>query len=171
MGSGAPIGRARGERPDEPGRDPGFAITDGTLVRVKRPNENGWNRLGGYTAMLKAAYNVGPIKEGDLFYCAHLEEKSMLPVGSKVRAGQKIGTAGDTGERPEVTWDRFPYHLHLGWYDGSGERSTLESGAMNPYPLLLWVERNSGAVSGGTDVSYCEAPQGTVPQPFTGESL
>ena len=154
-----------------PAGTPEFAITDGTLVRVKRSNENGWNRLGGYTAMLKAAYDVGPIKEGDLFYYAHLEEKSMLPVGSKVRAGQKIGTAGDAGEGPEVTRDRFPFHLHLGWYDGSGERSTLASGAMNPYTLLLWLGRNSGAVSGGTDVSYCEALQGTVPQPSTGETL
>ena len=41
---------------------------------------------------------------------------------------------------------------------------------MDPYPILLWLERNSGAVSSGTDVSYCEAPQGTVPQPSTGES-
>ena len=45
----------------------------------------------------------------------------------------------------------------------------LGRGTMNLYPLLLWLERNSGAVSGGTDVSYCEAPQGTVPQPSTGE--
>jgi murein DD-endopeptidase MepM/ murein hydrolase activator NlpD len=153
-----------------PAGTPEFAITDGALVRVKRSSENGWNRLGVYTAMLKAAYDVGPIKEGDLFYYAHLEEKSMPPVGSKVRAGQKIGTAGDTGEGPEVTWDRCPSHLHLGWYDGRRERSTLESGTMDPYPILLWLERNSGAVSGGTDVSYCEAPQGTVPQPSTGES-
>lgn len=95
----------------------------------------------------------------------------MLQVGSKIQAGQKIGTAGDTGEGPKVTRDRFPFHPHLGWYDGSEEWSTLASGAMNPYPLLLWLERNSGAVCGGTDVSYCEAPQGTVPQPSTGESL
>ncbi len=127
------------ERSDlrSPAGIPEFAITDGTLVRVKRSNENGWNRLGGYTAMLKADHDVGPIKESDLFYYAHLEEKSMLPVGSEVRAGQKIGAAGDTGEEPEVTQDKFPSHLHLSWYDGSGERSTLESGAMNLYPLLL----------------------------------
>ena len=34
---------------------------------------------------------------------------------------------------------------------------------MDPYPLLLWLESNGGAVSGGTDASYCEAPQGPVP--------
>ncbi len=172
-GAARPQGGHEGSDLMSPAGTPEFAITDGTLVRVKRSSENGWNRLGVYTAMLKAAYDVGPIKEGDLFYYAHLEEKSMLPVGSKVRAGQKIGTAEDTGEGPEVTRDRFPSHLHLGWYDGSGERSTLESGAMKPYALLLWLERNGGAVSGGTDVSYCEAEasQGTVPQPSTGESL
>ncbi len=168
-GAARPQGGHEGSDLMSPSGTPEFAITDGTLVRVKRSNENGWNRLGGYTAMLKAAYSVGPIKEGDLFYYAHLEEESILPVGTKVRAGQRIGTVGDTGEGPEVTRDKFPSHLHLGWYDGSGDRSTLESGAMNPYPLLLWLQQNGGAISGGTDVSYCEVPQGLFPQPSTGE--
>ncbi len=160
------------ERSDlmSPAGTPEFAITDGTIVPIKRTNENGWNRLGGYTVMLKVAYDAGPIKEGDLFYYAHMDEASTLPIGTKVRAGQKIGTVGDTGEGPEVTRGKFPSHLHLGWYDGSGDRTALKSGAMNPYPLLLWVEQNGGAVSGGTNVSYCEAPQGPVPKPSTGES-
>jgi murein DD-endopeptidase MepM/ murein hydrolase activator NlpD len=148
---------------------PEFAITDGTLVRVKGANDNGWNRLGGYTVMLEAAYDAGPIKKGDLFYYAHLDEESALPIGTKVRAGQQIGVVGDTGEGREVTRGKFPSHLHLGWYDMSGARTNLESGAMNPYPLLLWLEEHGGAISGGTDAAYCEAPQGPVPEPSTGE--
>jgi hypothetical protein len=50
-----------------------FAITDGTIVPVKGANGNGWNRLGGYTVMLEATSDAGPIEEGDLFYYAHME--------------------------------------------------------------------------------------------------
>jgi hypothetical protein len=150
---------------------PEFAVTDGNLVSVKRTNGNGWNRLGGYTTMLQAAHDAGPIKKGDLFYYAHMDEESALPIGTKVRAGQQIGVVGDTGEGREVTRGKFPPHLHLGWYDASGseERTNLESGAMNPYPLLLWLEAYGGEISGGTDASYCEAPQEPVREP-TGTS-
>jgi hypothetical protein len=96
-----------------------------------------------------------------------MDEESALPVGTKVQAGQQIGVVGDTGEGREVTRGRFPPHLHLGWYDAGGSegRTNLESGAMNPYPLLLWLEAHRGSVSGGTDASYCEAPQEPVPEP------
>jgi murein DD-endopeptidase MepM/ murein hydrolase activator NlpD len=144
---------------------PEFAITDGTIVPVSGANKNGWNRLGGYTVMLEAAYDVGPIEKGDLFYYAHMDQKSTLPIGTKVQAGQQIGVVGDTGEGPEITQGKFPPHLHLGWYDTSSAsvRTNLKSGAMNPYPLLLWLEENGGAVTGGTDAAYCKAPQGPTP--------
>lgn len=170
-GAARPQGGHEGSDLMSPAGTPEFALTDGRLVAVAASNENGWNKLGGYTVMLKAAYDVGPIKKGDLFYYAHLDRESSLPVGTEVRAGQKIGTVGDTGEGPEVTRGKFPSHLHLGWYDAdlSEERSEAKSGAMNPYPLLLWLERNGGAVSGGTDASYCQAPQSPNPTPSTGE--
>ncbi len=168
-GAARPQGGHEGTDLMSPTGTPEFAITDGTLVRIKGANKNGWNRLGGYTVMLKAAYDAGPIKKGDLFYYAHLDEESALPIGTKVRAGQQIGVVGDTGEGREVTRGKFPSHLHLGWYDMSGARTNLESGAMNPYPLLLWLEKHGGAISGGTDAAYCEAPQGPVPVPSTGE--
>jgi hypothetical protein len=119
--------------------------------------------------MLEAAYDIGPIKEGDLFYYAHMDQKSVLPMGTKVRAGQQIGVAGDTGEGREVTRGKFPSHLHLGWYDTStaSSRTNLKSGAMDPYPLLLWLEENGGAVSGGTDAAYCEAPRKADSAPST----
>ena len=157
----------------------GFAMTDGTIVPVKGANENGWNRLGGYTVMLEAASDAGPIEEGDLFYYAHMEEKSALKVGTKVRAGQQIGAVGDTGEGREATRGKFPPHLHFGWYDAgyADARPNLESGAMNPYPLLLWLEEYGGSITGGMDASYCEAPQeepapnssGTTPDLDTGD--
>jgi len=164
-GSPRPQGGHEGTDLMSPAGTPEFAVTDGTIVEVAGANENGWNRLGGYTVMLEAAYDVGPIRKGDLFYYAHLDERSTLPIGAEVRAGQQVGIVGDTGEGPEGTRGEFPSHLHLGWYDAdeAGARSEAESGAMDPYPLLLWLEGNGGAVSGGTDASYCEAPQGPVP--------
>ena len=166
-GSPRPQGGHEGTDLMSPTGTPEFALTDGTIVEVAGANENGWNRLGGYTVMLEAAYDVGPIRKGDLFYYAHMDRVSALPAGARVRAGQQIGVSGDTGEGPEVTRGKFPSHLHLGWYDasGAGARSDAESGAMDPYPLLRWLEENGAAVSGGTDASYCEAPQGPMPGP------
>lgn len=147
---------------------------------MKGANENGWNRLGGYTVMLEAAYNAGPIEAGDLFYYAHMEEESALKVGTKVRAGQQIGVVSDTGEEGrEATRVKFPPHLHFGWYDAgsAGSRTNLKPGPMNPYPLLLWLEEYGGSIIGGMDVSYCEAPpeeptpnsSGTTPDLDTGD--
>ncbi len=170
-GAARPQGGHEGTDLMSPAGTPEFALTDGTLVAVAGSNENGWNRLGGYTVMLEAAYDVGPIKKGDLFYYAHLDRESSLPIGTQVRAGQQIGTVGDTGEGREVTRGKFPPHLHLGWYDAnlSEERSKAESGAMDPYPLLRWLEENGGAISGGSDAPYCQAPQSPNPAPSTGD--
>ena len=152
-----------------PAGTPEYAITDGTIVPVSGANANGWNTLGGYTVMLQADYDVGPIKKGDLFYYAHMREESSLEIGTRVRAGQIVGYAGDTGEGPEGTRGLFPSHLHLGWYDTSATRTDLASGAMNPYPLLEWLKQNGGSVAGGSDAEYCEAPQSGAPIPSTGE--
>ena len=172
-GAPRPQGGHEGSDLMSPTRTPEFAITDGTIVPVSGANKNGWNRLGGYTVMLEAAYDVGPVEKGDLFYYAHMDRESALPVGTKVRAGQRIGVVGDTGEGREATRGNFPPHLHFGWYDtgsaGSFARSDLESGAMNPYPLLSWLEANGGAVSGGADAAYCEAPREFVSEPPTDE--
>jgi murein DD-endopeptidase MepM/ murein hydrolase activator NlpD len=147
-----------------------YAVTDGTIVPVTGANENGWNSLGGYAVMLKAAYSVGPIKQGDLFYYAHLNHESALEIGTKVQVGQTVGYVGDTGQGPEVTRGLFPPHLHFGWYDATGARSTTTSGAMNPYPLLEWLKANGGAITGGSDARYCEALRTGGPVPSTGES-
>ncbi|MCA1716497.1 MAG: peptidoglycan DD-metalloendopeptidase family protein [Actinobacteria bacterium] len=169
-GAARPQGGHEGADLMSPTGTPEFAITDGTVVPVKGANENGWNRLGGYTVMLEAAYDAGPIEEGDLFYYAHMEEESALKVGTKVRAGQQLGVVGDTGEGREATRGRFPPHLHFGWYGtGSADsRTDLESGAMNPYPLLLWLEEYGGSITGGMDASYCEAPREEPAPNFSG---
>jgi hypothetical protein len=113
---------------------------------------------------------VGPIKTGDLFYYAHLDRESALKIGTRVRAGQVLGYAGDTGQGPEVTRGHFPPHLHLGWYDAIGSRSNATSGAMNPYPLLEWIKANGGAITGSSDVRYCQTPQTGMPTPSAGAS-
>jgi len=149
---------------------PLYAITAGTVVPVAGSNGNGWNTLGGYAVMIRAAYSIGPVREGDLFYYAHLREQSPLRVGERVRPGEVVGFAGDTGEGPEGTRGRFPPHLHLGWYDAGGGRSQLASGAMNPYPLLEWLRAHGGSISGGSGARYCVAPQEGPPVPSVGGS-
>ena len=136
---------------------PEYAITDGTVVPVAGSDADGWNTLGGHTVMVRADYSIGPIRQGDLFYYAHLERESALPIGARVQAGQVVGYAGDTGQGPPVTRGLFPSHLHLGWYDGTGDRQEADSGAMNPYPLLEWIKSNGGAVTGDSDARFCEA--------------
>jgi murein DD-endopeptidase MepM/ murein hydrolase activator NlpD len=145
-----------------------YAVTDGTIVAVAGANENGWNTLGGYTVMLEAAYSVGPIKKGDLFYYAHLNRRSVRAIGTRVSAGQTVGYVGDMGRGPEVTRGLVPPHLHLGWYAVSGAGSTITSAAMNPYPLLEWIKANGGAISGGSNAHYCETSRIGGPVPSTG---
>ncbi len=169
-GASRPQGGHEGTDLMVPAGTPLFAVTDGTLVPVSGANGNGWNTLGGYTVMLEAAYDIGPVKEGDLFYYAHLDRPGPLPIGRKVRAGQLVGYAGDTGQGPEGTRGLFPPHLHLGWYDTTGARTELASGAMNPFPLLEWIKANGGAVRGGSVARYCQAPQTGIPTPSTGQS-
>ncbi|BBL78237.1 hypothetical protein RxyAA322_00910 [Rubrobacter xylanophilus] len=147
---------------------PLYAMTAGTVVPVAGSNGNGWNTLGGYAVMIRAYHSIGPVREGDLFYYAHLRERSPLDIGGRVRPGEVVGFAGDTGEGPEGTRGRFPPHLHLGWYDGGGGRSQLASGAMNPYPLLEWIREHGGSISGGSDARYCIAPQEGPPVPSVG---
>jgi murein DD-endopeptidase MepM/ murein hydrolase activator NlpD len=147
---------------------PEYAVTDGTVVPIMGSNGNGWNSLGGYALMLRAAYSVGPVREGDLFYYAHLDKASTLPIGATVRAGQVVGYAGDTGQGPEVTRGLFPPHLHFGWYDAGGARSYLPSGAMNPYPLLEWVKSGGGVLGGGANARYCEVPKAGAATPSAG---
>ena len=131
---------------------PVYAVTGGTVKLARGSKENGWNTLGGYTVMVSAGYDAGPVKRGDALYYAHLKSPSPLKPGDEVEAGQKIGEVGDTGGGPEGTTGRFPEHLHLGWYARTPSISTRDqaaSGALNPYPLLSWISENSSVSQGG----------------------
>lgn len=122
------------------------SVTAGTVSRAFGSGGKGWNNLGGYTVMIEASYDVGPIERGDRLYYAHMNGPTPLEPGDTVRAGQKIGSVGDTGQGPPGTRGKFEPHLHLGWYAGWGflepNRSEASSGAMNPYPLLRGIERD-----------------------------
>lgn len=118
------------------------SITAGKVV------QNEWTELGGWTLMIEASESVGPVRAGDTFYYAHQLEQSPIAVGTQVAAGDQVGKVGSTGEGPEGTLlpEGRGKHLHLGWYDPTGKRAETASGAMNPYPLLQWLEENGGKV-------------------------
>ena len=123
------------------------SITAGTVSRAWGSSGDGWNNLGGYTVMIEASEDVGKIKRGDRLYYAHMDAPTKLEPGDTVEAGDKIGTVGDTGQGPPGTRGEFEPHLHLGWYEGwsffGEDRTSAINGAMNPYPMLKRVERES----------------------------
>ena len=94
---------------------PVVAIDDGRVVRMNANEASGG--LGGITLTYRTS-------DGSEWYNAHLAEiASGLTVGSRVSAGEQIGTVGNTGNARTT-----PPHLHLGRrYDG---------GWVNPYPTI-----------------------------------
>ena len=68
-------GKHQGTDAFAPESTPIQSITDGTVVRARGSNENGWNSLGGYTVMVKSAYDAGPMRRGDLLYYANLRAR------------------------------------------------------------------------------------------------
>jgi collagen type III alpha len=149
-------GAARGHGTHEgtdvfaPDGTPIYSVTDGTVVPVSGADGQGWNTLGGWTVMVEATQDVGPVRRGDTLYYAHMLEPTPLRPGDTVEAGDQIGKVGSTGEGPPGTLlpEGRGEHLHLGWYDPTMQRAEAASGAMNPYPLLSWLAENGGAVTG-----------------------
>src|SRR5215207_9802603 len=130
---------------------PIYSVTDGTVVPVAGSTGRGWNTLGGWTVMVEAAASVGPVRKGDTLYYAHMLEPSGLEPGDAVEAGDVVGNVGSTGEGPRGTLLQPAsrgQHLHIGWYDPTGERAQSPSGAMNPYPLLEWLKSSGGTATG-----------------------
>lgn len=143
------------------------SITNGTITK------SGWDELGGNTVLVEAAEDIGPIHAGDELYYAHMQDASPLKAGDTVKAGDTIGRVGSTGEGPEGTMlpDDRGHHLHLGWYDNSGNRSEAASGAMNPFPLLEWLVDNGGEATGGpTAPGVCPNDPGGSPSATPGTS-
>lgn len=125
---------------------PIYSITSGTITTAYGSNSDGWNTLGGYTVMVEADRDSGPVRRGDRLYYAHMNAPTPLEPGEEVEAGQKIGEVGRTAGEIEGSEGSFPPHLHLGWYGGISflgkERGyeTASNGAINPYPLLRRIE-------------------------------
>lgn len=99
---------------------PVLATADGTVR--SRDDVDSWqpgseHGLGGKTVSITT-------EQGTWWYYAHLDEiaDSVKP-GTRVRAGEKIGTVGNTGNARHT-----PPHLHLGYYRGGT--------ATNPYPQI-----------------------------------
>jgi murein DD-endopeptidase MepM/ murein hydrolase activator NlpD len=90
-------------------------VCSGTVEKL------GWNRLGGERVGVRG-------DDGNYYYYAHLDRiSSRLRVGQKVKAGEFIGTMGNTGDAITT-----PDHLHFGIELPDGEW-------LNPYPFLkVW---------------------------------
>ena len=138
------------------------SVVPGTVVSTYGSAGNSYTEIGGYNVMVESSVDVGPIKKGDSFYYAHMDNPPAVSPGDTVTAGQKLGEMGSTGYGPEVTSDQMPVHLHFGWYTDPA-RAEAASGAKNPYDLLNWLAQNGGAVT-GTDpgatavASVCPPP-------------
>lgn len=94
---------------------PVIAIDDGTVVRMHANEASGG--LGGVSITYRTS-------DGSEWYNAHLESiSSGLSVGSRVSAGEQVGTVGNSGNARTT-----PPHDHLGRrYNGSW---------VNPYPTI-----------------------------------
>ncbi|MGF1472819.1 MAG: CAP domain-containing protein, partial [Rubrobacteraceae bacterium] len=165
---GAARGGGRGHEGTDmfaPDGTPIYSITAGKVVPVSGSDSEGWNELGGWTTMIEATEDVGPIKAGDTLYYAHQLEPSPVKPGDTVEAGDVIGKVGSTGEGPpgSILPDGRGEHLHLGWYDPTGSRAEAGSGAMNPYSLLEWLRQNGGTATGTGGGVALGAPVSTVP--------
>lgn len=141
---------------------PIYSMVDGVVQEESNSNENMYQEVGGYNAVIEASESVGPIEKGDWISYAHLDSEPVVRPGDRVTAGQVVGEIGDTGYGPEVTRGEFGVHLHMGWYDMTGgERAEHSTGAINPYPLLEWIEENGGEASGeeADNVAPTETPE------------
>lgn len=152
-----------------PDGTPVSSITSGTVVK------SGWDQLGGWTVLIKADKDIGPVRAGDQLYYAHMQEQSSLQPGQSVGVGDRVGNVGSTGEGPPGTLlpDGRGQHLHLGWYDETGNRAETASGAMNTFDLLTWLVDNGGEATGGPSApGPCpdEAGDGGGESPRDGDS-
>lgn len=165
---GAARGGGRGHEGTDmfaPDGTPMYSITAGKVVPVSGSDSQDWNELGGWTTMIEATEDVGPVQAGDMLYYPHQVEASPLKPGDTVEAGDVIGKVGSTGEGPvgSILPDGRGEHLHLGWYDATGYRSSAASGAMDPFPLLEWLRQNGGTATGTGGGVALGAPTSNVP--------
>jgi cell wall-associated NlpC family hydrolase len=130
-----------------------FDVAEGTpvsaLVGGKIVQHNGHSN----TLMIESNSSVGTLQKGDMVFYSGLGDKGVR-IGDTVEAGQRIGTVGPGAGGKGG--------LHLGLYDPSGTRAEAASGAMDPFPMLNWLEDNGGKASGtASQGPACEAPAST----------
>lgn len=100
------------------------SVSDGVVENI------GWLELGGYRIGIRGG-------SGLYYYYAHMDSYRInLKKGDHVKAGQILGTMGNTGYGTEVTRGKFDVHLHFGiYFSENGQEMT-----MNPYNLLRYLE-------------------------------
>ena len=103
------------------------SVSDGVVEQI------GWLELGGYRIGIRS-------ESGFYYYYAHMNAYAEgMKKGKKVKAGEILGTMGDTGYGEEGTKGKFAVHLHFGIYrQVKGEEKSL-----NPYYLLNYVDSRS----------------------------
>ena len=103
-----------------PGGTPALAAADGTVERLWQ------SAAGGNTIYLRSADRAWT------YYYAHLAGYAPgLAEGQRVRAGQRIGFVGDTGNAGAGNT-----HLHFGVTRMRADQRWSEGEPVNPYPLL-----------------------------------
>ena len=102
---------------------PVISVSDGVVEKI------GWLELGGYRIGIRS-------ENGVYFYYAHLHNYANgIKEGVNVKAGDVLGTMGDTGYGEEGTTGQFPVHLHFGIYvDLEGKEYSV-----NPYYILKYL--------------------------------
>ena len=101
------------------------SVSDGVVEK------KGWLEKGGWRIGVRSPNGV-------YYYYAHLYDYAKgIEVGSKIHAGDVIGSMGDSGYSPiEGTVGNFCVHLHFGIYiDIDGEEKSV-----NPYWILKGIE-------------------------------
>ena len=127
-----------------------ISMTDGTVQQSSGSNDD---------LLIKSNKDVGPIKKGDMLFYSGMKDAPGVKPGDVLNAGDIIGQMGNGGGGK----------LHLGWYDPTGDRAEMPSGAMNPFPMLQLVKQNGGDMqTGSLEPSTCLDPSSGDTSPGPG---
>ena len=115
---------------DKPGYFKIQSSTDGVI------EQKGWLRLGGYRLGIRS-------DSGLYYYYAHMDSyAAWIKKGSRVHAGDWLGTMGNTGYGKKGTKGKFAVHLHFGIYRQKDGRETC----LNPFYILEHLKKEEEEV-------------------------